>query len=49
MVPPAASLTFTCAVKAPASELFQLFTSPSGVLAWLCHAVEVDPRPAGRL
>jgi uncharacterized protein YndB with AHSA1/START domain len=49
MISPAASLMFTRAVKASPSELFHLFTSPSGVLAWLCHAAEVDPCPAGRI
>jgi uncharacterized protein YndB with AHSA1/START domain len=49
MVPPAASLTFTRAVKVPPPELFRLFISSPGVLAWLCHAAEVDPYAAGRI
>jgi uncharacterized protein YndB with AHSA1/START domain len=49
MVPPAARLTITRDIKVPPSELFLLFTSSHGVLAWLCHVAEVDPVPAGRI
>jgi uncharacterized protein YndB with AHSA1/START domain len=49
MISPAASLSCTRAVTASPSALFQLFTTTAGVLAWLCHAAEVDPCLGGRI
>src|SRR5215831_5700798 len=47
MAMPAVALTFSRLIDVPPAEVFHLFTSPSALQEWCCHAAQVDPRPSG--
>jgi uncharacterized protein YndB with AHSA1/START domain len=49
MLTQAPPLRFTRTVDAPATEVYRAFSVPAALREWLCDAVQVDPRPGGRI